>query len=225
MVIEVSDLCKTYKQKDKKVNVLNNLNYSFEEGKLYAIMGRSGCGKTTFFNLIGAIDNDFLGKIVIDGKDISKLKDDELSKIRNKKIGFVFQDYFLDDHLKAIENVMLPMLVNKDINVENRKKIADRLLNEVDMQDRSTHFPKEMSGGECQRVAIARALANDPMILLCDEPTGNLDLENSVKIHELLKKLSKKGKCVIVVSHDEEVKKYADVILLLNNGKLIENDN
>lgn len=224
MIISVKDLCKTYKQKDKEINVLKNVNFEFEVGKLYAIMGRSGVGKSTFFNLIGAIDNYFSGSIIIDDKDIAKMNDNELSELRNKKIGFVFQDYFLDNYLKAYENVILPMLANNDIEVSKREEKANELLREVDMQDRKAHFPKEMSGGECQRIAIARSLANDPTILLCDEPTGNLDLENATMIFKLLKSLSTKGKCVIIVSHDEEVKKYADVTLILKDGKLVKDD-
>lgn len=224
MVIKVKKLCKTYNQKNKEIDVLKKLDYEFESGKFYAIMGRSGSGKSTFFNLIGAIDSEFSGNIIIDDKDISKMSDNELSELRNRKIGFIFQNYFLDDYLNAYENVVLPMLVNKDIEVYKREERAKELLREVDMQDRSTHFPKELSGGECQRIAVARALANNPNILLCDEPTGNLDLENATKIFKLLKSLSKKGKCVIVVSHDEEIKKYADITLTLKDGKLITND-
>ena len=220
MIIKIKDLCKTYKPKNREVKVLDNLNYSFEKGKFYAIMGRSGSGKSTLFNLIGAIDNEFIGSISINDKDLSKMNDNELSELRNKRIGFVFQDYFLDDYLTSLENVMLPMLVNKEIDILKQKEIATNLLKEVDMEERINYFPKEMSGGEKQRVAIARALVNDPDILLCDEPTGNLDFENATKIFKLLKQLSKKGKCVIVVSHDEEVKNYADVSLKLEKGKL-----
>ena len=137
-----------------------------------------------------------------------------------KHIGFVFQDFYLDEHLKAYENVMLPMLINKEIKKEERKEKACKLLIDLGLRDRINHFPKEMSGGEQQRVAIARSLANDPKIILADEPTGNLDEENEKLVFETLKDLSKKGKCVIVVTHSEEIKKYADKILTINKGKL-----
>lgn len=222
MVLEIKDLIKDYYHKEKKIEVLKGLSYDFEKGKFYGIMGHSGSGKTTLFNIIGTIDKEYNGNILVNSKNISNLNDEDMASLRNLEIGFVFQDFFLDEGLTALENVMVPMIINENIPKEEREVIAKKLLKEVGMEDREKHFPKELSGGEKQRVAIARALSNNPNILLCDEPTGNLDEETENKIFTLLKKLSKSGKCVIVVSHSNEVKSYADVMLYLKDGKLNE---
>lgn len=222
MVLEIKDLIKDYYHKEKKIEVLKSLSYNFEKGKFYGIMGHSGSGKTTLFNIIGTIDKEYNGNILVNSKNISNLNDEDMASLRNLEIGFVFQDFFLDEGLTALENVMVPMIINANIPKEEREVIAKKLLKEVGMEDREKHFPKELSGGEKQRVAIARALSNNPNILLCDEPTGNLDEETENKIFALLKNLSKSGKCVIVVSHSNEVKSYADVMLYLKDGKLNE---
>lgn len=222
MVLEIKDLIKNYYHKEKKIEVLKSLSYNFEKGKFYGIMGHSGSGKTTLFNIIGTIDKEYNGNILVNSKNISSLNDEDMASLRNLEIGFVFQDFFLDEGLTALENVMIPMIINENIPKEEREVIAKKLLKEVGMEDREKHFPKELSGGEKQRVAIARALSNNPNILLCDEPTGNLDEETENKIFALLKNLSKSGKCVIVVSHSNEVKSYADVMLYLKDGKLNE---
>ena len=222
MVLEIKDLIKDYYHKEKKIEVLKSLSYDFEKGKFYGIMGHSGSGKTTLFNIIGTIDKEYNGNILVNSKNISNLNDEDMASLRNLEIGFVFQDFFLDEGLTALENVMVPMIINANIPKEEREVIAKKLLKEVGMEDREKHFPKELSGGEKQRVAIARALSNNPNILLCDEPTGNLDEETENKIFALLKNLSKSGKCVIVVSHSNEVKSYADVMLYLKDGKLNE---
>lgn len=222
MVLEIKDLIKDYYHKEKKIEVLKSLSYDFEKGKFYGIMGHSGSGKTTLFNIIGTIDKEYNGNILVNSKNISSLNDEDMASLRNLEIGFVFQDFFLDEGLTALENVMVPMIINANIPKEEREAIAKKLLKEVGMEDREKHFPKELSGGEKQRVAIARALSNNPNILLCDEPTGNLDEETENKIFALLKNLSKSGKCVIVVSHSNEVKSYADVMLYLKDGKLNE---
>ena len=222
MVLEIKDLIKNYYHKEKKIEVLKSLSYNFEKGKFYGIMGHSGSGKTTLFNIIGTIDKEYNGNILVNSKNISSLNDEDMASLRNLEIGFVFQDFFLDEGLTALENVMIPMIINENIPKEEREVIAKKLLKEVGMEDREKHFPKELSGGEKQRVAIARSLSNNPNILLCDEPTGNLDEETENKIFALLKNLSKSGKCVIVVSHSNEVKSYADVMLYLKDGKLNE---
>ena len=222
MVLEIKDLIKDYYHKEKKIEVLKSLSYNFEKGKFYGIMGHSGSGKTTLFNIVGTIDKEYNGNILVNSKNISSLNDEDMASLRNLEIGFVFQDFFLDEGLTALENVMVPMIINANIPKEEREVIAKKLLKEVGMEDREKHFPKELSGGEKQRVAIARALSNNPNILLCDEPTGNLDEETENKIFALLKNLSKSGKCVIVVSHSNEVKSYADVMLYLKDGKLNE---
>lgn len=218
--MNIENVCKVYKTKNDEVKALDNVSYEFKPGKLYAIMGHSGSGKSTLISILGLIETYTSGKITINNEDISKLKDNDLSNLRMKYIGFVFQDFYLDEHLKAYENVMLPMLINKEIKKEERKEKAIKLLTDLGLSERINHYPKELSGGECQRVAIARSLANDPKIILADEPTGNLDEENEKLVFETLKDLAKKGKCVIVVTHSEEIKKYADEILKITKGKL-----
>lgn len=220
-MLKLDKISKVYQTKSELVEAVNNFSYEFEKGKFYAIMGHSGSGKSTLISILGLIDNVSDGKYFIEDRDVSLLSDNELSSIRRDKIGFIFQDYYLDIHLKAYENVILPMLINKDIDRKDRETIALELLKKVGLEPRINHFPKEMSGGEQQRVCLARALANNPEIILADEPTGNLDEENEKIIFEELKKLSK-DKCIIVVSHSSEVKKYADVVLNMKNGKLVK---
>lgn len=220
VIIKVENITKNYKLKMKNIEVLNNLNIEFKEGNFYAIMGHSGCGKSTLINILGLLDDDFKGNIFINDKDISKLSQKELANLRNKTIGFVFQDFCLDKYLKAYENICLPMLINKDISKKERKTRVDELLDKLDLKERGNHYPKELSGGEMQRVAIARAMANNPSIILADEPTGDLDEESEKKVFKILKDLSNSGKCVIVVSHSREIKKYADYLYILKNGSL-----
>lgn len=220
-VIEVKNINKTYKKKDETIKALNNINLSFEKGKFYAIMGHSGSGKSTLIRILGLIDEFDSGEYLLNNNSVKKLNNLESSEIRMKEIGFVFQDFYLDEYMTAKENIILPMLINKGIEKQNREKIAERLLEKMGLLDRKNHLPKELSGGEKQRVCIARALANNPSIILADEPTGDLDEKNESIIFEYLKELSKEGKCVIVVSHSNEVKKYADEVINLKEGKLV----
>jgi ABC-type lipoprotein export system ATPase subunit len=184
-------------------------------------MGHSGSGKSTLINILGLIDSFDSGKYELYEKRVEKFNDAELSNLRMKNIGFVFQEFHLNSTLKAYENVIVPMLINKDIDPKDRKKRAIDLLESVGLGERIDHFPNELSGGEQQRVAIARALANNPSIILADEPTGNLDEKNEQIIFSNLKELSMNGKCVIVVSHSNEVKKYANKVFKIVDGKLI----
>ncbi len=215
---------KIYITPSEKIIALTAFSYSFEKGKFYAIMGHSGSGKSTLIRILGLMDNATSGKYSINGKDISLLNDKELSKMRMDNIGFVFQDYYLDEFLRAYENTMLPMLINRKIDKSKRKERALELLKSVGLESRVNHYPKELSGGEQQRVCITRALANDPDYILCDEPTGNLDEENEQKIFQILKELSLSGKCVIVVSHNNVVRDYADMVLFIKHGKLVTNN-
>ena len=218
--LKLENICKVYNSKTENVIALNQINYQFEVGKFYAIMGHSGSGKSTLISILGLIDRPSAGKYYLNGEDVFKLDDYKLSKLRNKEIGFIFQNFYLDEHLKAYENVMIPMIINENIPKDDRKNRAITLLKRLNLEKRINHFPKEMSGGEQQRVAIARALANEPNIILADEPTGNLDKKNELMVFEELKNLSLAGKLVIVVSHSDEIKNYADIILELKDGEL-----
>ena len=213
---------KKYNIKNNEIIVFKNLNIQFDEkdGKFYAIMGHSGSGKSTLIQILGLLDELTNGKYILNKIDTNKLTEDEKSFIRMKKIGFVFQSFHLNNKLKAYENVMLPMMINKNIKSNERKKKAIFLLKQLNLENRINHFPNELSGGEQQRVAIARALANDPDIILADEPTGNLDVQNEREVFKILKQLAKSGKCVIVVSHNDIIKQYADEIFLMDNGIL-----
>ena len=177
-VIEVKNLSKAYGTNI----VLKNKSFVFETKKLYAIVGHSGSGKTTLFNIIGLIDNDYDGELTIDGTIAKKMSIDYKARLRNKKIGFVFQNFLLNDYLTVIENVCLPLITNKKLSKYEKQNKALKILNQLNIESKSKRFPKELSGGEQQRVAIARALINDPDIILADEPTGNLDRDNENEV-------------------------------------------
>ena len=218
--IEIVNGYKEYIKNKEKIVVLNNINTKFEEGKTYAIMGNSGSGKTTLLNILGTLDVLTSGKMLIDSEEILRLKENEKAYIRMKKIGFIFQEFYLNQYMTVQENIMQPMYINKEYDKTAKKQRTNELIEMMGLSQRKKHYPKELSGGEQQRVAIARALANKPDIILADGPTGNLDKNNEQKIFEILNSLSKNGKCVIIVSHSNVVKKYADIILNLEEGKL-----
>lgn len=183
-------------------------------------MGESGAGKSTLIQILGILKDFDSGELIIDGKNVEQLNSKEKALIRNKKIGFVFQSFYLNPLLKAFENVMLPLNINCKLSEKEKKKTAVEKLKYFGLTDRINHFPFELSGGEQQRVAIARALINDPDIILADEPTGSLDSKNTKMILDLLRKMADEGKCVIVVSHSDNIKQYADEILYIENNKL-----
>ncbi len=221
MKIEIINCSKKYIKDGKEISVLNNLNYKFLSNKFYVIMGESGEGKSTLINVIAGLIKMSSGKVLYNGKEI--LGNSKLANLRNQKIGLVYQSYLLNDNLTALENVMLPTFLNKKMKKNERHIKATNILNELGLENRINHYPKELSGGEQQRVAIARALINNPDIILADEPTGNLDGKNENYIFNLFKKLVvKRNKCVIVVSHNENIKKYADKVLYLKDGVLLE---
>lgn len=222
--MKLNNLSKIYVKDKKKIKVLDNINISFSKGKFYGIIGKSGAGKTTLINILGLLDNYDEGEYEIDNILSSNLTEDEKAELRMRKFGFVFQTYYLNDKLTACENVMVPMLINKDIAKDKRKERAIQLLKQFGLEDRINHYPKELSGGEQQRVALARALANDPEVLIADEPTGNLDKENEKLIFDYLKEMTRKDKCVIVVSHNDIINEYADKIYLLESGTLHEKE-
>lgn len=219
-IITIEDITKTYKTKKRDVEVLKNIDLTFSLGKFYAIMGPSGSGKSTLFNILGLVDTPSSGAYKINEVDTTKLTDKSSSIIRMNNIGFVFQDFNLDPYLNALENVMMPLYLNKKIKKEDREKISKDILTKLNLENRLEHFPNELSGGEAQRVAIARALVNNPNIILADEPTGNLDEELETEIFKILKSLTKENKCVIVVSHSSKIKEYADVVYTLKDGKI-----
>ncbi|HOZ35748.1 MAG TPA: ABC transporter ATP-binding protein [archaeon] len=223
-VVELKGVYKIYCMGSEAcVNALNGVDLKIKPGEFLAIMGPSGSGKSTMMHIIGALDLVSKGQVFLDGTDVSNLSEDNLAKIRGQKIGFVFQDFNLIPTLTALENVMLPMLFQENNKpLEIQEKHCKALLTLVGLGERITHRPTELSGGQQQRVAIARALANDPEIILADEPTGALDSKASEEIMDLLKDLNKKGKTIILITHDRTVAHLARRQIHLKDGKIIE---
>ena len=220
MIITVDKVNKTYKNGSLELQVLKNISFKVDKGEFLAIMGSSGSGKSTMMNILGCLDNQYEGRYILDGIDISKSTENELSEIRNKKIGFIFQSFNLLPRLTALENVELP-LVYSSIPKEERHKRANELLEMVGLKDRTHHRPNELSGGQRQRVAIARALVNDPSIILADEPTGNLDSKSEGEIIEILQKLNKMGKTIVIVTHEPSIGKIAERKIVFKDGEII----
>jgi len=222
-LVELKNVSKIYKMDDVEVHALKKINMKIKEGEFLSIIGPSGSGKSTLLHLLGCLDKPTEGKIIFDEMDVSKLDDKKLSKIRAEKIGFVFQFFNLYPTLTAIENVELPMIISEKYTKE-RKKRAKELLKIVKMEKRADHLPSQLSGGERQRIAIARALANDPLLILADEPTGNLDSKTGKEIAELLTELNEKGKTIVVVTHMLDIAKYAKRIIYLKDGEIIKEE-
>lgn len=221
-MLELKNVVKEYVVKNEKVMALNDVSYTFEMNNFYGIMGHSGSGKTTLISILGLLESFDSGTYLINGEEVKDFDNNKISKIRRDYVGFVFQDFYLDEYLNVYENVMLPLITHKELSKETKNEMVIEALTKVGIVDRKNHFPSQLSGGEKQRVAIARALINNPKIILADEPTGNLDEDNEKMIFQILKDLSKEGKCVIVVSHSNEVKSYADKIIKITNGKLVK---
>lgn len=203
-----------------KVEALKEVSLSIETGKFYAIKGHSGSGKTTLLSIMGLLQNQGTGNITVCGKKIEVLNEKEKANLRMQHFGFVFQEFHLNETLRAYENVMIPMFINPKIQKADLKIKAFEILQSLGLEERVLHYPKELSGGEKQRVAIARALANNPKCILADEPTGNLDRESETMVLEILKKITKEDKAVVVVTHSEEVLGYADCVFQVNAGTL-----
>ena len=221
-LLDLKEVTKEYKLGETVVRALRGLDLSIEEGEIVALMGPSGSGKSTLMHIIGALDTPSNGTAFLDGQDLEQLKEKQLVALRGKKIGFVFQTFNLIQTLTAQQNVELPMIF-QGIRRAERVQRAKELLVKVGLADRARHKPSELSGGERQRVAIARALANDPEIILADEPTGNLDTESGASILEMLKGLRvDDGKTVIIVTHDPEATAIADRIIRLRDGRVVE---
>ena len=205
-----------------ELKVLKGISLEIFKNEYVALMGPSGSGKSTLMNLLGCLDSPTGGRYILNGKDVSKMPDDDLAEVRNKEIGFVFQQFNLLPRLTAAENVALPLIYN-GTSKKTRTEISLEMLNRVGLSDRSHHKPNELSGGQNQRVAIARALVNNPSIILADEPTGNLDSKTSVEIMNIFSKIQSDGNTVILVTHEEDIAKFARRIIRLKDG-LIESD-
>ncbi|SHJ30571.1 putative ABC transport system ATP-binding protein [Clostridium cavendishii DSM 21758] len=222
-VLRAENLIKSYGKDEFKVNAVNGIDLIITKGEFVAVVGPSGSGKSTLLHLLGGVDNPTEGKIYIDGIDIYSLKESELSILRRRKIGFIFQQYNLIPVLSAKENILLPVLLD---HKKHDESYTEELINVLGLQDRKNHLPSQLSGGQQQRVAIGRALANKPSIILADEPTGNLDSKNSKEILELLKLSVKKfNQTLIVITHDPKLAKEADRVIRIEDGKIVNDYN
>lgn len=221
-LVEIRDVCKIYNPGENEVRALDNIDVSINEGEFVAIIGQSGSGKSTLMNVLGCLDIPTSGEYQLHGQDVSVLDDDQLSDIRNKEIGFIFQGFNLIPNLTAIENVELP-LIYRGVSKSERVKLAEKALIKVGLENRMEHKPSEMSGGQQQRVAIARAIAQAPPIILADEPTGNLDSVSTKEIMQILTELNEEGRTVILITHNNEIAIKAKRIIKIKDGK-VEHD-
>ncbi len=220
IVIHLDNVAKHYYMGDNVVKAVDGVNIDVHKGDFVAVMGPSGSGKSTSMNLIGSLDTPTKGHILLDGEDISTLDESDLAQLRGKNIGFIFQQFNLIPTLTVKENVMLPMTLQNYDEYEKEERVLD-LLKKVELLDRADHYPNQISGGQQQRVAIARALANDPEVILADEPTGNLDTHTGEKVMDFLQQLNKEGKTIVMVTHSPELaKEYADIVYWLKDGKV-----
>lgn len=222
-MIRLDNIVKLYSLGDNIVRALDGISLSIEREDFVSIMGPSGSGKSTLLHILGCLDVPTSGAYYLEDIDISHLSDKEISRIRNQHFGFIFQAYNLLPELNALENVELPMIYKK-IAVKNRRELAESLLEKVGLSHRLKHFPSQLSGGEQQRVAIARALANNPTLILADEPTGNLPTEHGEEIMEMLCKLNEEGSTIVVVTHDHKIGSYAKKLIRLKDGLIVYED-
>ena len=221
-LVEIKDVCKVYNPGENEVRALDHVNVEIKEGEFVAIIGQSGSGKSTLMNMLGCLDVPSSGLYRLHGQDVSQLDDNELSDIRNREIGFIFQGFNLIPNLTALENVELP-LIYRGVGKAKRKQLSELALQKVGLEHRMDHKPSEMSGGQQQRVAIARAIAQAPPVILADEPTGNLDSHSTQEIMNILKGLHEEGRTVILITHDNEIAAKAKRVIKIKDGH-VESD-
>ena len=219
-LIEIRDMYKIYNPGENEVRAIDGVNLTIEHGEFVAIIGQSGSGKSTLMNMLGLLDVPTSGKYLLNGKDVEGLTDDELSEIRNKEIGFIFQGFNLVTSLTAVENVELP-LVYRGMKKDERNRLAIEALDRVGLSHRLDHLPKQMSGGQQQRVAIARAVAARPPVILADEPTGNLDSHSGVEVMKILHELHEEGRTVILITHDNDIANEAQRVIRIQDGQIV----
>lgn len=226
-IISTQDITKVYQMGEVSVAALNGVSLEIMAGEFIAIMGPSGSGKSTMMNILGCLDRPTSGSYLLDGEDISTLDKHQLALIRNQRIGFVFQSYNLLPRTSALENVLVPLFYDRRNNrsEEENDKLARETLTSVGLSDRIDHMPHELSGGQQQRVAIARAMVNDPLLLLADEPTGNLDSRSGIEIMELLDNLHQRGRSIVMVTHEPGVAEYAGRVIKFNDGVIVSDEN
>ncbi|WP_294142391.1 ABC transporter ATP-binding protein [uncultured Sanguibacteroides sp.] len=220
-MITLVDINKIYRTKEVETQALENVNLFVEKGEFVSIMGPSGCGKSTLLNIIGLLDNPTNGQLLIDKVETTGLSDKVKAKLRNRKLGFVFQNFHLIQALNVLDNVELPLLYRNGTTSSERRKKAMEVLEKVGLSHRLKHFPTQLSGGQCQRVAIARALIGGPEILLADEPTGNLDSKMGSEIIDILTQLNNDGMTIVMVTHDEKIAQKTNRIVQFSDGKII----
>ena len=220
-MIEAKDITKTYSKGTVTTEVLKGVTFRVEQGEFVSIMGPSGTGKSTLMNILGALDKPTSGDYLLNGEEVARLDDDLLSRLRNRSIGFVFQQFHLLDRASVLRNVMLP-LVYEEADSGNAAQRAEKVIEAVGLGDRKHYRPGELSGGQQQRVAIARALVTDPVLLLADEPTGNLDHRNGLEVLAIFQRLNRQGRTILMITHDRGLAEYAHRVLVLGDGRIVE---
>ncbi len=225
-IIETIDLIKDYGEGESRVRAVDKITITIHEGEFVAIMGPSGSGKSTLMNILACLDRPTDGRYILNGEDVSNYNRTELARIRGKELGFVFQSFNLLPRMTALENVMLPLMYRPDkpTTIPERKEMALNVLNSVGLGSRANHLPSELSGGQQQRVAIARVLINDPILILADEPTGNLDTKSSEEIMSMLHDLHERGRTIVMVTHEPEIAAHTQRILHIRDGKLYSDE-